>query len=178
MPCKPQLPVTPLTSRGILSADHKVNHFSAALRRAIAPYLESTVKGNQSGAIKKGGTEFPMFIARLFLQRAAKLNKSAALIFGDLLKAYSSVLVELVLGPVLTEGERQTVLDRLQCDSLRQQVLAAETVARRSLFGDIELPLNLHSVVQEWLRLPWFTVQGCPDFFVHNIRVKNRGSFN
>ena len=53
VPHKPQLPLTPLNSRGILSADHKVNHFSAALRRATSPYLESTMKGNQSGAVKK-----------------------------------------------------------------------------------------------------------------------------
>ena len=113
-----------------------------------------------------------MFIARLFLQRASDSKKSAAVILGGLRKAYYSVLVELVLEPVLTEGGRQTVLDRLQCDSLRQQVLAAEIAAGHCLFGDIKLPTDLHAVVREWLRLPWFTVQGCPDFFVHNISVK------
>ena len=71
VPRNPQLPVTPLNSRGILSADHKVNHFSAALRRAMAPYFESTVKGNQAGAVKKGGTEFPTFIGRLLFAESS-----------------------------------------------------------------------------------------------------------
>ena len=95
-----------------------------------------------------------MFIARLFLQRAADSKKPVAVICGDHRKAYYSVLVELVLGPVLTEGERQTVPARLQCDSLRQQVLAAEIAAGHCLFDDIKLPTDLYSVVREWLRLP------------------------
>ena len=75
-----------------------------------------------------------MMIARLFLQPAAEQRKSAAMIFADLSKEYYTVLLELVVGPLLTEGERQTVMASLQCDELRKQALAAATAARRCLF--------------------------------------------
>ena len=65
-PRKPQLPLSPNNSRALLCADHKANHYSAALRAALVPVLCDTVQGQQSGAVKGGGTEFPMFIARLF----------------------------------------------------------------------------------------------------------------
>ena len=51
-----------------------------------------------------------MFIARLGLEHAAAQPKSVALGCGDLRKAYYSALVELVVGPLPTAGERQTVL--------------------------------------------------------------------
>ena len=55
--------------------------------------------------MKGGGTEFPMFIARLFLHHTALTRVSGALLFGDLRKAYYSVLVELVTGPLVTPEE-------------------------------------------------------------------------
>ena len=48
-----------------------------------------------------------MFIAMLCLVHAARLKKSAALVFGDLRKTYYSVLLELVTGPLFTQEERQ-----------------------------------------------------------------------
>ena len=36
-PRKPNLPFSPLNSRALLCADHKANHYSAALRAALAP---------------------------------------------------------------------------------------------------------------------------------------------
>ena len=68
--------------------------------------MQEAVKGQQSGAIKGGGAEFPMFIARLCLRRAALRRVSVALLFGDLRKAYYSVYLDLVLGALLTEGDK------------------------------------------------------------------------
>ena len=100
-PRKPQLPLSPLNSRALLCADHKANHYSAALRAALATTLQATVQGQQSGAVKGGGPAFPRFIARmLFLRHAALRRVSAAVLFGDLQKAYNSVLVEFGDGPV------------------------------------------------------------------------------
>ena len=59
---------------------------------------------------KGGGTKFPVFIARLFLPEAATCRGSAGLLFGDLRKAYYSVLLEIGMGPFLTEGEREALL--------------------------------------------------------------------
>ena len=53
-----------------------------------------------------------MFIARLFLQWAAKQTKSAALLFGDLRTAYYSVLLGLVTGPTFTQEELPAILEK------------------------------------------------------------------
>ena len=36
----------------------------------------------------------------------------------------------------------------------------------------LPIPQDLKSVVREWQRLAWFTVDGSPTFFVHTIGVK------
>ena len=111
-PLKPKIPLSPWNSRTLLYADHKANHFSAAIRRAATPYLEELVQGNQSGAIKGGGAEFLVFLARNLLQQAAKQNKSTTLLFGDLRKAYYSALSKLATGPMFTQEERQKILEQ------------------------------------------------------------------
>ena len=79
---KTQLPLSPLNSRALLCTDHKAHHYSAALRAALAPTLKETVQGQQSGAVKGGGTEFPMFIARLFLRHVALRRVSVAVLLA------------------------------------------------------------------------------------------------
>ena len=74
-PRKATSPLSPANSRALLCADHKAKHFAAAIRKALVPYLQSVAQGNQSGAIPKGGTEFPMFIAKQFLH-LAELQKN------------------------------------------------------------------------------------------------------
>ena len=105
-PRKPTFPLSPLNCRALLCVDHKAKIFSSAIRESLALALEALAKGNQSGAIKGGGTEFPLFIAKLFLQHAVAHKVSAAILFGDMQKAYYSVLLELVFGPLLTAGEK------------------------------------------------------------------------
>ena len=151
---------------------HKANHYSAALRAALAPVLCETVKGQQSGAVKGGVTEFPMFIARLFLRHAALRKVSAAVLFGDLQRAYYSVLVELVTGPLLTPEERRVVLENTGMDELRRLTLEVDLSQGHCLFDHLPLPQDLKAAVREWLRLAWFTVEGSPFYFVHNIGVK------
>ena len=145
------------------------------LRRCELPlhlHCSPQCRGSSLGQRKKGGTEFPRLIALFCLQHAAEQRKSAAVCFGHLRRAYYTGLVELVLGPLLTEGERQTVLAILHFDELRKQVLAADIAAGRCRFEELKLPTDLLAAIREWLRLPWFMVQGCPDYLVHNIGVK------
>jgi hypothetical protein len=113
-----------------------------------------------------------MLIARLFLQYAAKRRISAAIVFGDMQKAYYSVLVELVLGPLLMPGEREVVLQSLGMDELRKQTLQCTIEEGHCLFGHLPLPNDLVEVVREWQRLAWFSVQDSDLRFVHNIGVK------
>ena len=113
-----------------------------------------------------------MFIARLFLRYAAQCKMSAALVFGDMRKAYYSVFIELVMGPLLTPGERQIVMSNSPMDELRQLSVISNIEAGHCLFADLPLPDDLFGVVREWQRLAWFVVDGSPTVFVHNIGVK------
>ena len=122
--------------------------------------------------LKVEGTEFPMFIARLFLHHAALTRVSSALLFGDLRKAYYSVLVELVTGPPLTPEERLVVLENTSMDDLRKVSLAVDMSLGHCLVDESPIPQYLKAVVREWQRLAWYTVEGSQTVFVHNIGVK------
>ena len=97
---------------------------------------------------------------------------SSAVLFGDLQRAYYSVLVELVTGPLLTPEERQVVLANTSMDELRRLTLEVDLSQGHCLFDHLPLPQDLKAAVREWLRLAWFSVEGSPLFFVHNIGVK------
>ena len=52
-----------------------------------------------------------MFIAKLFHIEAAKMRCSTALLFGAMRKAYYSVIIEFVLGLLLTPAEREALIE-------------------------------------------------------------------
>ena len=81
-------------------------------------------------------------------------------------------MVELVTGPLLTPDERRTVLENTSMDELRRLTLEVELSQGHCLFDQLPLPQDLKTAVREWLRLAWFTVEGSPYYFVHNIGVK------
>ena len=91
-PRKTLRPLSPLNSRARLCAVHTTNHFAATVRRALAPTPHSLVKAYQLGAVTGGGTQFPMYIARLLQNKAATKRISAALLFGGMRKAYYSAI--------------------------------------------------------------------------------------
>ena len=105
-----------------------------------------------------------MFIARSVLRHAALRRVSAAVLFGDLQKAFYSVLVELVIWPLLAPDERRTVLENTSMDELRRLTLEVELSQGHCLFDQLPLPQDLKTAVREWLRLAWFTVEGSPPF--------------
>ena len=94
------------------------------------------------------------------------------MLFGDLQRAYYSVLVELVTGPLLTPEERRVVLEKTRMDELRRLSLEVDLSQGHCLFDQLPIPQDLKTAVREWLRLAWFTVEGSPHFFVHNVGVK------
>ena len=87
-----------------------------------------------------------MFIARLFLRDTTARRVPTILLFGDMRNAYDSILLELVLGPLLTaaererERERERVLAGTGMDMLRQQSLHCDIRSGHYLFHDLPLP--------------------------------------
>ena len=65
--------------------------------------MPHAVGDQRSRAIKGGGTEFPMFIANLFLQRAKRMRQSTAVLLGKIRKAFYSVLAEYDTGKMLPD---------------------------------------------------------------------------
>ena len=55
---------------------------------------------------------------------------------------------------------------------LRRLTLEVDLSQGHCLFDQLPLPQDLKVAVREWLRLAWFTVEGSPFYFVHNIGVK------
>ena len=78
------------------------------------------------------------------------------MLFGDLQKAYYSVLVELVTGPLLTPDERRAVLENTSMDALRRLTLEVDLSQGHCLFDHSPIPHDLKTAVREWLRLAWF----------------------
>ena len=75
-------------------------------------------------------------------------------------------------GPLLTPDERKAVLENTSMDALRRLTLEVDLSQGHCLFDQLPIPQDLKTAVREWLRLAWFTVEGSPHFFVHNIGVK------
>jgi len=57
-------------------------------------------------------------------------------------------------------------------DSLRKGVIQSEVTRGQCLFTALDVPRDLAEVVAEWQRLAWYTIEGSPNSFVHNIGVK------
>ena len=87
-----------------------------------------------------------MFIARLFFRSAAIQRVSAALRFGGTRKAINSVLLELVMGTLLTQDERAALLLGITVVALRNQSLLSDTAKGQCLFD--ELPC--HTTLLQW----------------------------
>ena len=64
------------------------------------------------------------------------------------------------------------MLENTGMDELRRLTLEVDLSQGHCLFDHLPLPQDLKAAVREWLRLAWFTVEGSPFYFVHNIGVK------
>ena len=62
-----------------------------------------------------------MFMARLFFNKASIQRCSTPLLFVDTRKAYYRVILELVLGPLLTKAEHEALIESANMDVLRKQ---------------------------------------------------------
>ncbi len=75
-------------------------------------------------------------------------------------------------GPLLTQGEREIRFQQYAIDDLRRQSRTSELARGDCLCDIMPLPEDLASVVRTWQRLAWYTVEGCQDYFVHNMNFK------
>ncbi|MFM7983530.1 MAG: hypothetical protein ACKPKO_29810, partial [Candidatus Fonsibacter sp.] len=74
-----------------------------------------------------------------------------------MVRAYYSVLLELILGLLLTEGEREVIFEGFPMYEFGKRMLCANIIAGHCLFGTLTLPGDVVDVVREWQRLSWFS---------------------
>ena len=83
-------------------------------QREASSRLPMSAGVSQTGAVRGGGTEFAI-MTRSFFSSWAQLRKlSSAVIYVDIRKAFCSVLVEEVVGPVMgrSQGHGASWMDR------------------------------------------------------------------
>ena len=64
-------------------------------------------------------------------------------------KAYYSVILELVSGPLLTQAEREALIEGANMDALRKHKVLVDLGKGHCLFDDLPLPQDLVQVVRE-----------------------------
>ena len=97
-PRKATLRLSPFNARALLYADHKPKHYSAAIHKLTVPFLQSVVQGNQSGAVKGGGTELACLLHVFFFEMQQLVVFQQGFCLAICEKAYYGVLLELALG--------------------------------------------------------------------------------
>ena len=71
--------------RGVLLADHVAKRWHAYFRGALVPYIVAYSKETQTGGLPSRSADFASHIARLYLLRCRSLNRSAAILFLDVI---------------------------------------------------------------------------------------------
>ena len=92
-------PLTPSNTRGVVCSNCPGKMYARVLRAAAVPWLPLSAGMSQTGG--SGGTEFAIMTRSLFSSWAQLRKFSSAVIFVDIRKAFYSVLVEEVVGPVM-----------------------------------------------------------------------------
>ena len=112
VPRKPR-PPTPSNTRGVLSSSCPGKMYASVLRAAAVPWLPMSAGMSQTGAVRGKGTEFAIMTRSHFSSWAQLRKLSSAVIYVDIRKAFHSILVEEVVGPVVERSDRAKVVARL-----------------------------------------------------------------
>ena len=99
-------------TRGVLCSSFPGKMYASVLRAAAVPWLPMSAGMSQTGAVRGGGTEFAIMTCNLLSSWAQLRKLSSAVIFVDIRKAFYSVLVEEVVGPVMGRSDRAKVMAR------------------------------------------------------------------
>ena len=124
-------PLTPSNVRGVLYSSCPGKMYASVLRAAAVPWLPMSAGTSQTGAIRGGGTEFAIMTRSLFSSWATLSKFSSAVIHVNIRKAFYSVLVEGVVGPVLGRSDRATVTARVRWTESEKQHLEAVLQGRQ-----------------------------------------------
>ena len=135
---------------------------SKCFRAWASPHFELAADDAQSGGDKHRGREFVSHTGRLFMQRAAKRGKSAAIVFADATAAFYRAIAEEALGPLMDPEERRGMLERLGLDE--EQILATERrIEAGGALAQWGVPRWARESIAQWQVAPYFSLEGNSD---------------
>ena len=154
-------PLTPSNTRGVLchSCPGKM-------------YAPMSAGMSQTGAVQGGGTECAIMTRSLFSSWAQLRKLSSAVIFVDIRKAFYSVLVEEVVGPVMGRSDRAKVMARLGWTESERHRFEATLQGRQHETALLGMALDVAAMLADWHQTNWFTVQGAEKRAIHLTGVR------
>ena len=172
VPRKPG-PLTPSNTRGVLCSTCPGKMKARVLRAAAVPWLPMSAGLSQTGAVRGGGTEFAIK-TRSLLSSWAQLRKlSSAVINVDIRKAFYSVLVEEVVGPVMGRSDGAKVMARLGWTESERHRLEATLQGRQHETALLEIAPDVAAMMADWQQTNRFTVQGAEKRALHFTGVRS-----
>ena len=146
------------SSRGVFVADAIGKAFHKHIRTLRVPYIERSAAYSQCGGLKHKGTDIAALTARSFLDKRKAQNRSAAILFADVIAAFDSAIRQLLLpiddrhewhlGELLdafTEDEKQAIMDITLSQCAAKEVGVPEHLS--------ELAADVHTAT-------WFSIPG------------------
>ena len=73
------------------------------------------------------------------------------------------------MGPLLTQAEREDLIEGTNMDALRKQKVLVDFEKGHCLFDGLPLPQGVVQVVRGWQGLDWFVVDCSHYVCIHNI---------
>ena len=119
-----------------------------------------------------GGTEFAILTRSLFSSWARLGKLSSAVIYVDIRKAFYSVLVEEVVGPVMGRRDRAKVMARLGWTESEQHRLEATLQGRQHETALLGMAPDIAAMLANRHQTNWLTVQGAEKRPLHFTGVR------
>ena len=162
-----QDPLTPSNTRGVLCSSCPRKMHAAAV-----PWLPMPAGMSQTGAVLGGGTEFAIMTRSLFSSWAQLRKLSSAVIYVDIRKAFCSVLVGEVVGPVMERSDRVKAMVRLGWTESELHLLEATLQGRQHETALLGMTPDVAAMLADWHQTNWFTVQRYVRFFFRAVSQK------
>ena len=146
-------------TRGILCAPCGGKLYASVLREATMPAVEVLAGDGQFGALSGRGTTPCSFTVSCLVQWALAVKKPLCLLFTDVRSAFYSGLPEVVLGCLLQDGPRQSLLLQLGL-SEAAALDFGRFVAGVPLVQQSGVSASWTRAIKDWHSATWFAVAG------------------
>lgn len=159
-------------SRDILSSSNLGKRIHSAMRSRLRFTQQQTIRDTQAG-VSGRGTDITALGVRLFIQYAIVSNKSAVMIFLDIIGAFHAVVRQIAMDLDCTDLDiaRLTSTCNLLAYSMHR---LAEIISQPSILSRNNVDDHLHKLVAEMHTVTWSSTPGVAEIS-HNLRGSRAG---